>query len=36
METDHSVSKAELVTLNPEDFLGSRVFTEGNAETATE
>jgi hypothetical protein len=28
METDHSVGKAELVTLNPEDFLGSRVFTD--------
>jgi probable Rubsico expression protein CbbX len=36
MVTDHSVGKAELVTLTPEDFLGSRVFNETNAEEPTE
>ncbi len=36
METDHSVGKTELTTLTAEDFLGSRVFAEANAETPTE
>jgi probable Rubsico expression protein CbbX len=35
MATDQSVGKDELTTLTPEDFLGSRVFTEANAETPT-
>ncbi|HKR49323.1 MAG TPA: CbbX protein [Pseudonocardiaceae bacterium] len=35
METEQSVSKDELTTLTPEDFLGSRVFTEANTETPT-
>jgi hypothetical protein len=36
METDHPVGKEELITLIPEDFLGSRVFAEANGETLTE
>src|ERR687893_1455374 len=36
MATDHSVGKAELITLIPEDFLGSRVFAETNGETPIE
>jgi len=36
METDHPVGKAELTTLTPEDFLGSRVFAEANGETPNE
>ncbi len=28
METDQAVNKDELTTLTPEDFLGSRVFTD--------
>ena len=35
METDEPVSKAELTTLATEDLLGSRVFTDNNAETPT-
>ncbi len=35
MATDQAVGKDELTTLTPEDFLGSRVFTEANAETPT-
>jgi probable Rubsico expression protein CbbX len=35
METDQSVGKDELTTLTPEDFLGSRVFTDRNTETLT-
>jgi hypothetical protein len=33
METKQSVGKEELTTLTPEDFLGSRVFTDRNTET---
>jgi probable Rubsico expression protein CbbX len=36
METDRSVGKSELTTLTSEDFLGSRVFAEANAEDSTE
>jgi hypothetical protein len=36
MGTDHPVGKEELITLIPEDFLGSRVFAEANAETSNE
>jgi probable Rubsico expression protein CbbX len=35
METDESVSKDELTTLTPDDFLGSRVFTDHDAETSS-
>ncbi|MGH3778161.1 MAG: CbbX protein [Pseudonocardiaceae bacterium] len=35
MATDQAVGKDELTTLTPEDFLGSRVFTDRNAETPT-
>jgi probable Rubsico expression protein CbbX len=35
METDQDVSCDELTTLIPEDFLGSRVFADQNAETPT-
>ncbi|HEX4100030.1 MAG: CbbX protein [Pseudonocardiaceae bacterium] len=34
MTTDESVGRDELTTLKPEDFLGSRVFTEANGETS--
>jgi probable Rubsico expression protein CbbX len=33
MTTDEAVGRDELTTLKPEDFLGSRVFTEANGET---
>ncbi|MGH3788766.1 MAG: CbbX protein [Pseudonocardiaceae bacterium] len=33
METEESVGKAELTTLTPEDFLGSRVFADHDDET---
>ena len=33
MATDQAVGKEELTTLTPDDFLGSRVFTEANTET---
>jgi probable Rubsico expression protein CbbX len=36
METDRPVSKTELTTLATEDLLGSRVFTDHNAETPTD
>ncbi len=35
MATDQAVGRDELTTLTPEDFLGSRVFTEANTETPT-
>jgi probable Rubsico expression protein CbbX len=35
METDRPVSKEELITLAPEDLLGSRVFADHTAETST-
>jgi probable Rubsico expression protein CbbX len=35
METDELVGKAELTTLIPEDFLGSRVFADGDATKRT-
>ncbi|MDQ4102591.1 MAG: CbbX protein, partial [Actinomycetota bacterium] len=35
METDELVGKAGLTTLIPEDFLGSRVFSDGDATTRT-
>jgi probable Rubsico expression protein CbbX len=36
METDHKVGKDDLITLTPEDFLGSRVFSEANGEISDE
>jgi len=33
MTTDEEVGKADLTTLTPEDFLGSRVFTDRSTET---
>ncbi len=35
MTTDEEVGRDELTTLKPEDFLGSRVFTEANTENST-
>ncbi|MGB8994158.1 MAG: CbbX protein [Pseudonocardiaceae bacterium] len=36
MTTDEAVGRDELTTLKPEDFLGSRVFTDDNGDTATD